>query len=275
MQRSGWRLGPLEAKFFSWAQMRRLEIVRTGDLVRALKMTPQQEADLFKNMKRRGRVVQLQRGLYLVPPRLPPGGKWAPSPLFVVSALMREIQASYQITGLAAFNFHGLSTQMPVETSIYNTALSGRRVIAGLSFLFMKVSEETLGAAQPVEIKGTDSIALIGSLPRTVFDGIYDFSRFGTLPQAYDWIAERRNDKAFIKGLVDITIRYGNVSTRRRLGCWLEMLKVERTFVGRLLRSVKATQSFIPLVPARKGGGATNSKWGVLVNYEVSDVEAG
>jgi len=275
MQSTGWRLGPLEARFFSWAQMRRLQIARTGDLVRALKMTPQQEADLFKNMRRRGRAVQLMRGMYLIPPRLPQGGKWAPSPLFVVSVLMRELKAKYQITGLAAFNFHGLSTQQPVETSVYNTALSGRRVIAGLSFLFIKVSEASLGAAQPIEIKGTDSAALIETLPRTVFDGISDYARFGTLPQAYGWIAERRVDKTFLKGLVDITIQYGNVSTRRRLGCWLELLKADRKLVDRLLRSVKPTQSFIPLAPGRKGGGTTNSRWGVLVNYEVSDVEAG
>lgn len=275
MQTSGWRLGPLEAKFFAWAQMRRVEIVRTGDLVSALKMTPQQEADLFKNMKRRGRAVQLMRGLYLIPPRLPPGGRWAPSPLFVVSSLMRELDADYQITGLVAFNFNGLNTQLPIETSVYNTALSGRRVIAGLPFIFVKVSGKSLGAVQTVEIKGTGCSALIGTLPRTVFDGIYDFSRFGTLPQAYDWVAERRSDKVFLMGLVDITVRYGNISTRRRLGCWLELLKVDRALVGRLLRSVKRTQSFIPLVPGKKASGRTDSKWGVTVNYEASNAEAG
>ena len=141
--------------------------------------------------------------------------------------------------------------------------------------VFIKVSEASLGAAQPIEIKGTDSAALIETLPRTVFDGISDYARFGTLPQAYGWIAERRVDKTFLKGLVDITIQYGNVSTRRRLGCWLELLKADRKLVDRLLRSVKPTQSFIPLAPGRKGGGTTNSRWGVLVNYEVSDVEAG
>lgn len=274
MQCRGWRLGPLETRFFSWAQMRRVQIVRTGDLVRGLGINPQQEADLFKNMRRGGRVVQLMRGLYLVPPRLPPGGKWVPSPLLIVATFMRELGAKYQITGPFAFNARGLSYQVPVETCVYNTALSGRREIAGLPFLFIKVAENNLGAEESVKIEGTEETALLSSLPRAVFDAIYDYSRFGSLPEACSWIAERRKDKAFIKDLVDVTLRFGNVSTRRRLGCWLEMLAVDPAQVRRLLRSVKRTTAFIPLAPGRKASGRTDSKWGVLVNYEVADVQA-
>lgn len=271
MKEPAWRLGPLETKFFSWAQMRRVQVVRTGDLVLALALTPQQEADLFKNMRRGGRIVQLQRGLYAVPPRLPPGGKWTPSAPLLVALLMGEMEARYQITGLAAFQLHGLTTQVPIETRVYNTAFSGRREIGGLPFLFIKVKEKSLGGQQIVEIKGTDQRAVFSTLPRAVFDAIYDYSRFGTLPRAYGWVAERVRDKLFISQLVDMAIRYGNVGTRRRLGCALERLEASPAQVGRILKSVRKTTAFIPLVPGYKKGGRPDSRWGVLVNHEVPD----
>ncbi len=274
MQGATWRLGPLETQFFAWAQMRRVLVVRTGDLVRALALTPQQEADLFKNMGQAGRVIQLQRGLYAVPPRLPPGGRWTPSPLLLVSTLMRELGAKYQITGLAAFHLHGLNKQVPIETCVYNTVLSGRREIAALPFLFIKVAQKSLGGVQNIEIKGTDQTAVFSSLPRAVYDGVYDYSRFGTLPKAFDWISERTRDKKFIQSLVDMAITYGNVGTRRRIGCWLEQLSVAPTQVRRLLRSVSKTAAFIRLVPGSEKGGHANSRWGVLVNYEASHDQA-
>jgi len=262
-------LGPLETKFFTWAQSRRIETVRTGDLVRGLALSKQQEADLFKNMSRNGLIVKLIRGLYLVPTRLPPGGRFAPSPYLILDVLMRNLQANYQVTGLLAFNAHQLDMQVPVETCIYNTSLSGRRKLGGLSFLFIKVARSRLGGDEIFESPTSDERTIrtpMSSLPRVVIDAIYDYSRFNTLPRAYDWINDRKKDPTFIKSLIDMSIKYGNVSTRRRLGCLLELMKVEPTLIRPLERSVEKSRAFIPLIPVRRPSGNVNKKWGILVN---------
>lgn len=269
MQRSDRQLGPLETKFFTWAQSRRIETVRTGDLVRGLALSKQQEADLFKNMSRNGLIVKLIRGLYLVPTRLPPGGRFAPSPYLILDVLMRNLQANYQVTGLLAFNAHQLDMQVPVETCIYNTSLSGRRKLGGLSFLFIKVARSRLGGDEIFESPTSDERTIrtpMSSLPRVVIDAIYDYSRFNTLPRAYDWINDRKKDPTFIKSLIDMSIKYGNVSTRRRLGCLLELMKVEPTLIRPLERSVEKSRAFIPLIPVRRPSGNVNKKWGILVN---------
>ncbi len=265
MQIRGRHLGPIEAKFFSWAQSRRIQVVRTGDLVKTLGLNAKQEADLFRNMSKSGLIVKLMRGLYLVPERLPPGGKWTPSPYRMLDVLMKEVRAKYQVTGLSAFNFHRLDLQVPIETCVYNTILSGRKKVGGLSFLFIKVTSDRLGGEQILE--SNENIKTpISSLPRTVFDAIYDYDRFNTLPKAYVWIFERRKDKAFLNSLVEMTVKYGTVSAKRRLGCVLEMMKADPGIVRVLERSLKRTTSFIPLVPVKNPSGTVDRKWGVLMN---------
>lgn len=265
------QLGPLETKFFSWIQSRQLNKVRTGDLVKAFDLSKQQEADLFKNMSRSGLIVKLIRGLYLVPLRLPPGGKWTPSPFLMIDVLMKELKSKYQITGLVAFNFHRLDQQVPIETAIYNTVLSGRKQMGRLSFLFIKVTTDRLGGEQILESPGIDGKSIstpISSFPRAVFDAIYDYSRFNTLPRAYDWVYDRRKDKAFLETLVQMAIQYGNVSTLRRIGCLFELFKIDSNLVRMLERSIKKTKSFIPLIPTEKPSGKVSSRWGVLINKQ-------
>ena len=40
-------LGPWEMQFFAWVQFEKKEEVRTGDLVKAMDLSPKQEADLL------------------------------------------------------------------------------------------------------------------------------------------------------------------------------------------------------------------------------------
>src|SRR6478736_6191648 len=94
-------LGTLRTRFFSWVQTMKVEVVRTKDLVKALKFTPMQEAQTLTYLSEAGTIVQLRRGVYLVPQTLPPGGRWTPSGYKIIEVLMRELKANYQITGLA------------------------------------------------------------------------------------------------------------------------------------------------------------------------------
>ena len=58
-------LGKIESQLFAYVQMRRLQTVRTGELVRALVITPQQERELLSRLARRSLIARVRRGLYL------------------------------------------------------------------------------------------------------------------------------------------------------------------------------------------------------------------
>ena len=65
-------LGGLETQLFAYVQLRGLKSVRTGELIGPLGITPVQERELLSRLMRRGLIARVRRGLYLVPPRIPP-----------------------------------------------------------------------------------------------------------------------------------------------------------------------------------------------------------
>jgi len=106
MKRPGPELGDLSSRFFAYVQLKRKDVVRTGDLVPVLGISESQERSLFHRLSNSGWIVRLKRGLYLVPPRLPPGGKYSPGTALILQKLMDEENGKYQLCGPTAFNFY-------------------------------------------------------------------------------------------------------------------------------------------------------------------------
>jgi predicted transcriptional regulator of viral defense system len=122
-------LGQLEARLFAYVQLRGLTAIRTGQLQGPLQLTGIQERKLLSRLERAGLIARVWRGLYLVPPRLPLGGKWNPDEALALNTLMAAKQGRYQICGPNAFNFHGFDEQIPARVYAYNNRLSGERQI--------------------------------------------------------------------------------------------------------------------------------------------------
>jgi len=214
-------------------------------------------------MNRRGLIVQLQRGIYLAPRTLPPGGKWMPSPAVVIRHLMEALDSKWQITGPVAFHHHGLTEQVPNLTAVYNTRLTGTKKIGSLEIEFIKVPEGHLGG---IEKKADLAGGIMPTLARTIFDGVYDYSRFGSLPAAYNWLAEKRQQPDLLPELAKAAKEFGNVATHRRIGYCLQALGAENRLTKSLRKTLGPTQSVIPLVPGPSRKGKINRDWGIIEN---------
>ena len=140
MQKRSPQLGPLETQVFAWVQLKERNLVRAGEIARALSLAPKRETELFTRLCRSRLALRLKKGLYLLPNKIPPGGVWGPNPYWVLAQLMQAVGASYQVTGQAAFQRCGFSDQIPNEITTYNTKLSGRKKIGGTSYEFIKVA---------------------------------------------------------------------------------------------------------------------------------------
>jgi predicted transcriptional regulator of viral defense system len=260
------KLGQQEAAFMAYVQMRDLRTVRSGDLVAPLRLSAKQEQDLLSRMNRRGMIAQVRRGLYLVPSKLPLGGIWTPSEASALDALMADKQARYQITGPNAFNRYGFDEQIPSRLYVYNDAISGDRTIGQVELTLIKVNQERLGGTEQVETPSGDTM-VYSSRERTLVDAVYDWSRFDSLPRAYDWI---RNDleakRIDPSDLAKSAIRYGNRGTVRRIGAILEQLAAPERSLKRLARALTASSAKIPLVPQRPSRGTLMKRWGVVDN---------
>jgi len=253
-------------QYFSYAQMRKLESVRQGELQQALGLSATQETDLFRRLARRGLIARVRRGLYLVPPTLPAGGKWSPGEALALTTLMGDRNATYQICGPNAFYLYRWVDQIPNRTYVYNDRISGERHVGSVAFSLIKVTNERLGVTESV--KTPDGIEMVYSSPaRSLMDAVYDWSRFNSLPTAFDWIrTELEANEKMASDLVKTSLRYGNQGTLRRIGKLLEMEGVEERLLRKVAKALRPSSSFIPWIPTRAKRGKTDRRWGVVVN---------
>lgn len=260
------RLGQLETQLFAYVQMRRLRTLATGDLTAPLQISPKQERELFSRLFRSGMIAQVRRGLYLVPERLPLGGKWSPSEALALNTLMEDQQGRYQICGQNAFNRYGFDEQVPTRIYAYNNRLSGDRRIGQVALTLIKVADSRLGSTEQVQTT-EGSRAIYSSRVRTLLDAVYDWSRFNSLPRAYQWIQRDLAAKRVAPAnLVSVTLRYGDKGTIRRIGVLLEREGVAAPLLKKLERALPPSSGLIPWIPSYPKRGTVNRRWGVVIN---------
>ncbi len=266
MKSKGPELGSLSSRFFAYVQLKKLDIIRTGEIAPILDISASQERDLFRRLSDSGWILRLKRGVYLVPLRIPAGGKYSPGAALILQKFMEEEQGRYQICGPTAFNFYGLDDQIPSVTYLYNNRISGKRSIGSLSFQFIRVAGERLGDVNAVRTR-EDMVIIYSSRARTLMDAVYDWSRFNSLPRGYDWIkVEIKNEPSLVSELIEVTAKYGNMATIRRIGYLLDTLVRNARMMKRLQRQLSTSSSLIPWIPGRSTKGKINRKWGIIVN---------
>jgi predicted transcriptional regulator of viral defense system len=266
MKFTGPELGNLSSKFFAYVQLKGKDIIRTGELGPVLSISESKERSLLHRLSKAGWIVRLKRGVYLVPPRIPAGGKYSPGVALILHKLMEEQDGKYQICGPTAFNFYGFDNQISNVTYAYNNRISGSRTIGNLEFQFIKIVDARLGAAKSFRARNGGEINY-SSKARTLMDAVYNWSRFHSLPRAYDWIRkEADQDFKLIPELVEVTFRYGNQATVRRIGYLLDILDQPLRILNRLQLQLSASKALIPWIPWKSARGKANRRWGVIDN---------
>jgi len=265
------RLGQLETAALAYVQMRSMRTVTTGDVADALRITAKQERELLSRMMRAQLIARVRNGLYVFPPKLPLGGIWTPGEATAINILMTDARSRYQITGLAAFNRYGFDEQIPSRIEIYNEAMSGERNIGGVALTLIKVEPDRLGHTELARTTSRETPSgetlIYSSRVRALVDAVYDWTRFDSLPRAYDWI--RRDLEAgriTASALATTAVRYGNAGTVRRIGALLEHMNVDERILRRLERAIAPSTAKIPSVPTRPTRGTLRRRWGVVAN---------
>ena len=259
-------LGRAETRLFAYAQMRGLRTVRAGQLTEPLQLSAIQERKLFSRLAKAGLIARVWRGIYLVPSKLPLGGIWTPDETLALNTLMNEQKGRYQICGANAFNRYGFDEQVPTRVYAYNNRLSGDRRIGSVSLTLIKVADERLGDTEQVDTAEGET-AVYSSKVRTLLDAVYDWSRFNSLPRAYEWIRKELKAKRVTPAeLVSVTLKYGDIGTIRRMGALLEREGATSRLLKKLEEALPKTSGLIPWIPTKAKRGTLNRRWGVVIN---------
>lgn len=259
-------LGNLERQLFAYTQMRKLRALRTRDLTGPLGISGKQERELLNRLAKAGMIAQVRRGLYLVPPRLPLGGKWSPEETLALDTLVDDREGRYQICGPNAFNRYGFDDQVPTRVYAYNNRISGERTIGAVALTLIKVADERLGDTD--EVRTPEGLTTVySSRARTLVDAVYDWSRFNSLPRGFGWIqADLAAGRIGAAEMVRVTLRYGDIGTIRRIAALLDREGAGAELLRKLARALKPSTSLIPWIPTRPKRGTVDRRWGVAWN---------
>jgi len=130
----------------------------------------------------------------------------------------------------------------------------------------IKVADERLGETGEMQT-AEGQTAVYGSRVRTLVDAVYDWFRFNSLPRGYEWIrGELAAGRVGAAELVDITLRYGDKGTIRRIGALLEMQGIETVLLRKLEKALAPSTGLIPWIPTKPKRGKINRRWGVVLN---------
>jgi len=214
-------------------------------------------------------IARVQRGLYLIPPRLPLGGAWSPDPYLALNTLMSAQSGKYQICGPNAFSRYGYDDQVPLRLYAYNNRISGDRRIGSIELTLIKVADDRLGGTSQYS-NAEGQRAVYSSAVRTLVDAVYDWARFDSLPRGYGWIRrELTSERVSAADLVDSALRFGNKGTIRRIGCLMESLGIQSALLSRLEKRVAKSSASIPWIPSSPKRGRVSRRWGVVINGEI------
>lgn len=171
-------------------------------------------------------------------------------------------QNDYYIGYSTMFNYYNFTDQQFQTVYVLNPRISRTRTIAGLSFKFTKISSKKMYGLEKISIKGREVI--VSSKERTLVDLIYYNKPVGGINEAAD-ILERlvKEGKCDIKKLVNYSVRFPAIKTRKRIGLALEKAGISESLLNPLAKSVKKT-SLISFSNNRKG--KINEKWRAIIN---------
>jgi len=231
------------------------------NIVQAKKMLGTSDAsvkNVLKRLKKKHRVIPLQRGTYLFAPfKSGEEGLWTEDAFRVAPSLVAGRQ--YYIGFLSAMNYWGMTEQIPIV--VYVVLTLQKRNLEAVQAKYIFVRKKKLGNFTTVSFGGTS--VNISSREQTILDGL----AFPRHCLGVEGIAKAIHftRKELDWGKLLKLAKEDKSTVRRRLGFLLELLGLKRQAKG----LKEDFRGFAWLDPASQKRNFTyNKKWGLKINVE-------
>lgn len=111
-----------------------------------------QRYNIIKNLKRKGRIVKINREKYYLIPIKAKSGSWTEDPFIIADEICNG--KDYFIGGWAAANYWRLTEQIPMRVDVYTTRRQGRVRVLHTLLVFHRTTQRRTDEAVDVEIQG-------------------------------------------------------------------------------------------------------------------------
>lgn len=124
----------------------------TRDDIMSFFSNTQQINDFIFGLKKKKRIIKLnKRKYYLIPIKARSGG-WSEHPFIIADELCDG--KDYVIGGWAAAKYYKLTDQIPAQTDIYSTKKQGKTIIMNSRFIFHRTTKEKINRGIRKEVEG-------------------------------------------------------------------------------------------------------------------------
>lgn len=248
-----------ELYLISRAEYEKRKLITTA-FAKKLFSQPKIAAAVLDSLTRKGRLIQLQRGKYLLVPIKAPNQQWMPNEYVVAALWMGEIP--YYIGYFTMYHYWGLSDQIPQTVFILNTRRNAEARIGYIAYRALRVDSARIYGIQNLDIEG--EIARISDKERTLVDFIH--KPIGSFENVNATLKKAVPTIDFEK-LISYIVRFPILSLRRRAGYILETLGFGGSSLDPLKKNLGHPTTYVVLDPKRKSRkGQINKSWGIIVN---------
>jgi predicted transcriptional regulator of viral defense system len=209
-------------------------------------------------------VLPLKRGLYAIVP-LDVGVKGADSFILHNFVIASHLVEPYYIAYWSALNHHGLSEQIPRTTFIATTKPKMPLTILDSDYYFVAIEKRKFFGSQEIEIE--DWKVSISTPEKTIADCLDHPEHSGGIDEVAKAIYFNHKDFDLAK-VYKFAKRMENLTILKRLGYILEIANLLDTYKD-VFAHFTPTKGYPALDPISPRKGRHNSRWGLLVNFEL------
>src|SRR3989338_1039671 len=101
--------------------------------------------DFIYNMRKKGRIIKINRKKYFLIPIKARTGKWSDNPIIIADEICDG--KDYFIAGWFAANYWGLTEHISVQVDIYTTRRQGKLKILNTRFIFHRTTQKRISEA--------------------------------------------------------------------------------------------------------------------------------
>lgn len=248
-----------EIYLISRAEFERCKLITT-DFARKVFGDYRKSSNILDRLTKKGRLVQIERGKYIIVPIKAPNQLWSPNEFVVAKFWMGDVP--YYIGYFTMYNYWGFTSQIPQTIFILNTKKSRAKTIGGIKYKAVKVKEEKYYGVKKIEVDGED--IYISDKERTLVDFI--FKPMGTGGNLKGVIKENIKKIDLVKFVKYLNLFPVN-AVRKRAGYILEEVGCSENFLERIRINIGTKDSYVVLDPSKTSRkGKVNKNWGIIIN---------
>jgi predicted transcriptional regulator of viral defense system len=261
-------LGPTEALVILWTQQNHQLVFSAPQMRKQLDIGPAKLRQTLSRLTKKGWLIRLAKGRYLVVPMsVPTGSPYTGSAFLIGSALAGK---PYYIGYWNMLNYYGYTEQLPRAVFVATQKKRRETVVHGVTYTFIRLSDHKFFGMREIEESG--QMVTVSDREKTILDcldhpeycgGILESAK-GVLYGSRDWDWNR---------IVEYIDRLGNSAAPRRLGFLMDFFQIgsreQQESLQRFLRS-----GYVLLDPLFPREGKCLRRWRLQVNVPEYSLEA-